>query len=61
MMGAYPSLSLYPEIKIDAEAKRYYPYGKYVAHIVGYTGKSNQTENDKDTVVKEVGKIGKSA
>ena len=60
MMGAYPSLSLHPEIKVDAEAKRYYPYGKYAAHIIGYTGKSNQTENDKDTVVKEVGKIGKS-
>lgn len=60
MMGAYPSLSLHSEIKIDAETKRYYPYGKYVAHIVGYTGKSNQIENDKDPVVKEVGKIGKS-
>ena len=38
MMGAYPSLSLHPEIKIDAETKRYYPYGTYASHIVGYTG-----------------------
>lgn len=60
MMGAYPSLSLHPEIKIDAETKRYYPYGTYAAHIVGYTGKSNKNENEKDSVVKEVGKIGKS-
>ncbi|MDM5270614.1 penicillin-binding protein 2 [Sulfurovum sp. zt1-1] len=60
MMGAYPSLSLHPEIKIEAETKRYYPYGQYSAHIVGYTGKSNKKENDRDAVVKEIGKIGKS-
>ncbi|HQR74057.1 MAG TPA: penicillin-binding protein 2 [Sulfurovum sp.] len=60
MMGAYPELSLVEGIKIEAETKRYYPYGRYAAHIVGYTGKSNQKENDSDTVVNEVGKIGKS-
>lgn len=60
MMGAYPKLSLYKEIKIDAETKRYYPYGKYAAHIVGYTGRSNKKENKKDPVVNEVGKVGKS-
>ncbi|MFT7879981.1 MAG: penicillin-binding protein 2 [Sulfurimonas sp.] len=60
MMGAYPSLSLHPEIKVEAETKRYYPYGEYSAHIVGYTGRSNKKENDKDPVVKEIGKIGKS-
>jgi len=60
MMGAYPKLSLHKEIKIEAETKRYYPYGKYGAHIVGYTGRSNKKENKKDPVVKEVGKVGKS-
>jgi len=60
MMGAYPKLSLVENIKIEAETKRYYPYGKYAAHIVGYTGRSNKKENDKDSVVNEVGKIGKS-
>ncbi len=60
MMGAYPKLSLHKEIKIEAETKRYYPYGKYGAHIVGYTGRSNKQENDKDPVVNEVGKVGKS-
>lgn len=60
MMGAYPALSLVDGIKIEAETKRYYPYGKYAAHIVGYTGKSNQKENESDSVVDEVGKIGKS-
>ncbi|WP_295417773.1 penicillin-binding protein 2 [Sulfurovum sp.] len=60
MMGAYPKLSLHKEIKIEAETKRYYPYGKYGAHIVGYTGRSNRKENEKDPVVNEVGKVGKS-
>ena len=60
MMGAYPKLSLVENIKIEAETKRYYPYGKYAAHIVGYTGRSNKEENAKDPVVNEVGKIGKS-
>jgi len=60
MMGAYPKLSLNPSIKIEAETKRYYPYGKYVAHIVGYTGRSNAKENAKDPVVNEVGNVGKT-
>jgi len=60
MMGAYPQLSLVENIKIEAETKRYYPYGKYAAHIVGYTGRSNEKENKKDPVVNEVGKAGKS-
>ena len=60
MMGAYPKLSLVPNLKIEAETKRYYPYGKFAAHIVGYTGRSNKKENKKDPVVDEVGKVGKS-
>ena len=60
MMGAYPKLSLVKDLKIEAETKRYYPYGKYAAHVVGYTGRSNKEENAKDSVVYEVGKIGKS-
>ena len=60
MMGAYPKLSLVENIKIEAETKRYYPYGKYAAHIVGYTGRSNKKENNKDLVVDEVGKVGKT-
>jgi len=60
MMGAYPNLSLVENLKIEAETKRYYPYGKISAHIVGYTGRSNRKENEKDPVVDEVGKVGKS-
>lgn len=60
MMGAYPALSLHPEIKIEAKTKRFYPYGKYIAHIVGYTGRSNRKENENDPVVNEVGSVGKT-
>ncbi len=60
MMGVYPKLSVHDEIKIEAETKRYYPYGKYSAHIVGYTGRSNKKENEADEVVDIVGKVGKS-
>ena len=60
MMEAYSSLSLLEDIKIEAETKRYYPYGRYAAHIVGYTGHSNKKENAKDSVVDEVGKVGKT-
>ena len=60
MMSAYPRLSIHDEIKIEAETKRYYPYGRYAAHIVGYTGRSNRKENDKNDVVDKVGKVGKS-
>ena len=60
MMGAYPKLSLVNNLKIEAETKRYYPYGRYAAHVVGYTGRSNKNENEKDPVVDEVGKVGKS-
>ena len=60
MMAEYPRLSIHDEIKIEAETKRYYPYGKFAAHIVGYTGRSNKKENAKDEIVDKVGKVGKS-
>ncbi len=60
MISAYSTLSLHPEIRIEAETKRYYPYGRYAAHIVGYTGRSNRKENAEDKVVDIVGKVGKS-
>ncbi|SFV54857.1 Cell division protein FtsI [Peptidoglycan synthetase] [hydrothermal vent metagenome] len=60
MMSAYPTLSMHDELKIEAETKRYYPYGKYCAHLIGYTGRSNAKENKADEVVDVVGKVGKS-
>jgi len=60
MMKVYPLLSLNPSLKIRTETKRHYPYGQYAAHIIGYIGRSNKKENDKDPVTKAVGRAGKS-
>lgn len=60
MIEKFPRLSLNENIEIEAETNRYYPFGKYASHIVGYIGRSNQKENDKDKVVDIVGKVGKS-
>ncbi len=60
MLKAYPSLNLNPYLKIEAATKRFYPYGKYLAHIIGYIGKANQKEVKKDPIVKEIGKVGKA-
>jgi penicillin-binding protein 2 len=60
MLAVYPKLSLNPMLSIEAETRRYYPYGEYAAHIVGYIGKSNNKENAKDETVKVIGKVGKS-
>jgi len=60
MMRAYPVLSLNSDIKIEAETKRYYPYGKFASHIVGYTGRSNKKENENDFTVEHIGVTGKS-
>ena len=60
MLKVYPKLSFDENIKIEAATKRYYPYGKYLAHVVGYIGKANKKAVAKDEVVKEVGKIGKA-
>jgi len=60
MIREYPKLSLNRDIKVKAATKRYYPYGKYLAHIVGYIGKANKKDEAKDRVVKVVGEVGKA-
>ena len=60
MMRIYPVLSQNDLVKIDAVTKRYYPYGRYLSHLIGYTGRSNKKENEKDQVTKIIGTTGKS-
>ena len=60
MIRYYSELEPNPNIHIETETKRYYPFGGYAAHIVGYVGRSNRKENKKDKVVEIVGKTGKS-
>jgi penicillin-binding protein 2 len=60
MIGAYPKLSIKKSLKIESETKRLYPAGSMATHIVGYVGRSNLKENEKDSVVEKVGVIGKT-
>ncbi|CAA6817978.1 MAG: Cell division protein FtsI [Peptidoglycan synthetase] (EC [uncultured Sulfurovum sp.] len=60
MIGAYPKLSINKALKIESETKRLYPAGAMATHIIGYVGRSNLEENEKDPVVEKVGVIGKT-
>ncbi len=60
MIKIYPILSMNENIQIESSTKRDYPYGKYLAHIIGYIGKANKKDASKDSVVKEVGSVGKA-
>jgi penicillin-binding protein 2 len=60
MLRAYAALVEDPRIHVEAETRRYYPYGSYAAHVVGYIGRSNAKENKADKVVSVVGRTGKS-
>ncbi len=60
MLKVYPKLNLYPNIKIEAATKRFYPLGKYTAHIIGYIGKANRKDEERDKIVKVIKKVGKA-
>jgi len=60
MIGAYPKLSINKSLKIEDETKRMYPAGALATHIVGYVGRSNTKDNEKDKVVEKVGVVGKT-
>ena len=60
MIGAYPKLSINKSLKIESETKRMYPAGSLATHIVGYVGRSNTKENEKDPIVAKVGVVGKT-
>jgi len=60
MIGAYPKLSINKDLKIESETKRMYPAGPLATHVVGYVGRSNQKDNEKDPVVAKVGVVGKT-
>ena len=60
MIGAYPKLTINKLLKIKSETKRMYPAGSLATHIVGYVGRSNVKDNEKDPVVAKVGVVGKT-
>jgi len=60
ILPVYTELTLLENVKISPAPKRYYPYQKIAAHIIGYTAKANQEEIDRDPVLKLTGIVGKS-
>lgn len=60
MIGAYPKLSINQLLQIESETKRTYPAGSMATHVVGYVGRSNIKDNQKDAVVAKVGVVGKT-
>ncbi len=60
MIGAYPKLTINKFLKIESETKRQYPSGSMATHIVGYVGRSNKDDNEKDEVVARVGVVGRT-
>ncbi len=60
ILPVYSRLNLLENVKVTPAPKRYYPYQKVAAHIIGYTAKANQKEIDRDEVLKLTGIVGKS-
>ncbi len=36
--------TIYPGVDLIVEARRYYPFGRFASHLIGYMGKMNQRE-----------------
>ncbi len=54
---------LFPGVRVETQMTRYYPHGDLFAHVIGYVGRINATENkiiDKDAYAGSnlIGKIG---
>lgn len=60
ILPVFSKLNLLEDVIVSPAPKRYYPYQKIAAHIIGYTAKSNQKEIDKDPILKLTGIVGKS-
>jgi len=60
ILPVYTKLSLLEHVRISPAPKRYYPYQRTAAHIIGYTARSNQKEIEADPILKLTGIVGKS-
>jgi len=56
----FTKLSLDKNLKIKISSKRYYPNGDLASHLIGYVGKSNLKEMEKDNISKLTEYIGKT-
>lgn len=60
IMPIYSILNLRENINIVPAPKRYYPYGKIGAHVIGYVARANKREANSDDLLKLIGNVGKT-
>ncbi len=60
IMPIYSILNLRKNIKIIPAPKRYYPYGKTGAHIIGYVSRANKKDIKNDKLLELIGYTGKT-
>jgi len=56
----FANISLHKNLQIKISSKRYYPYNDLASHVIGYVGKSNLQEMEKDTISKLTEYTGKT-
>lgn len=60
MIPVYSLLNLRENMHILSAPKRFYPFKKTAAHIIGYVANANQNDIDKDPRLSVVGSVGKN-
>ncbi len=60
MMPVYSQLNLRKNLQIIQSPKRFYPYGKVAAHLIGYVSRANKMDIKDDKLLKLIGYIGKA-
>ena len=56
----FSKLNLRENLKLISSSKRYYPYGQLASHVIGYVGRVNIKDIEKDPSVRIVDFIGRS-
>jgi penicillin-binding protein 2 len=56
----FAKISLHKNLQIKISSKRYYPYGDLASHVIGYVGKSNLQEMERDNISKLTEYTGKT-
>ncbi|MCF6173048.1 MAG: penicillin-binding protein 2 [Campylobacteraceae bacterium] len=56
----FAKISLHKNLQIKISSKRFYPYGDLASHIIGYVGKSNLNDMEKDSIAKLTEYTGKT-
>jgi len=59
-MPVYTKLSLKKNVEVVSSPKRYYPYEKVAAHVLGYVARANTQDVEEDPLLELIGYKGKS-